>query len=70
MALEVQARVSRLKQEVAQLRIEIDEVKQAKQVAEIVETDYFQELQRKARKLRGQNDQQSEELPASAERIG
>ncbi len=52
MAQEVYAREQRLKQQVQQLRIEIDEVKKAKQVAEITETDYFQQLQLKARGLR------------------
>ena len=52
MAQEVYAREQRLKQQVQQLRIEIDQVKKAKQVAEITETDYFQELQLKARGLR------------------
>jgi CheY-like chemotaxis protein len=52
MAREVYAREQRLKQEVQQLRIEIDEAKTARQVAEITETDYFQDLQRKADQLR------------------
>jgi CheY-like chemotaxis protein len=52
MAREVQAREQRLKQEVQQLRIEIDEAITARQVAEITETDYFQDLQRKADQLR------------------
>jgi methyl-accepting chemotaxis protein len=49
---EVQAREARLHQQVAELRIEVDTAKQARQVAEITETDYFQELQRKAQTLR------------------
>jgi hypothetical protein len=48
----VHAREQRLKQEVQQLRIEIDEARTARQVAEITETDYFQDLQRKADQLR------------------
>jgi CheY-like chemotaxis protein len=52
MAREVYAREQRLKQEVQQLRIEIDEARTARQVAEITETDYFQDLQRKADQLR------------------
>ncbi len=52
MALEVKAREQRLNQQIQQLRIEIDETKKARQVAEITETDYFHELQEKARKLR------------------
>jgi two-component system cell cycle response regulator len=52
MAREVYAREQRLKQQVQQLRIEVDEAKRARQVAEITETDYFQQLQQKARGLR------------------
>jgi DNA-binding response OmpR family regulator len=52
MALEVQAREQRLKQQIQQLRIEIDETKKAQQVAEITETDYFHDLREKARTLR------------------
>lgn len=57
MVREVQAREQRLRQQVQQLKIEIDEVKKARQVAEITETDYFQELQEKARKLRSRERQ-------------
>ena len=53
MAQEVYAREQRLRQQVQELRIEIDEVKKTRQVAEITETDYFQQLQEKARRLRG-----------------
>lgn len=52
MAYEVRAREERLKQEVQQLRIEIDRNKEASKVAEIVETEYFQQLQQRATKLR------------------
>ena len=52
MAREVYAREQRLKQEVQQLRIEIDRARAADQVAEITETDYFRSLQEKARDLR------------------
>ena len=48
----VQEREERLKREVAQLRIEIDEAKRKKSVAEITETEYFQDLARRARELR------------------
>jgi DNA-binding response OmpR family regulator len=54
MALEVQAREQRLKQQIQELRIEIDEVKKAREVAEITETDYFQTLRDKAKALRRQ----------------
>jgi DNA-binding response OmpR family regulator len=52
MTTEVYTREQRLKQQVQQLRVEVDQAKRARQVAEITETDYFQELQQKARELR------------------
>jgi HAMP domain-containing protein len=52
MAREVQLREQRLKQQVLELRIEIDEARKVKEVAEITETEYFQQLQKKARALR------------------
>jgi methyl-accepting chemotaxis protein len=51
MALEVQAREERLKKQVEQLRIEIDEVKKARQVAEITEADYFRDLRQHAAEM-------------------
>jgi DNA repair ATPase RecN len=48
MVREVFAREENLKRQVAELRIEIDEAKKAQQVAEITDTDYFQQLQQKA----------------------
>jgi GAF domain-containing protein len=51
-AQRVREREQRLKNEIQQLRIEIDEVKRQQQVSEIVETDYFQALREKARRLR------------------
>jgi CheY-like chemotaxis protein len=56
MAREVYAREQRLKREVHRLRIEIDERRTARQVAEITESDYFQELQRKVDTLRLRSD--------------
>jgi DNA-binding response OmpR family regulator len=56
MAEEVQAREQRLRQEVQQLRIEIDEARAARQVAEITETDYFRDLEAKVERLRLQRD--------------
>jgi len=52
MAREVYAREQRLKQQVQELRIELDEARQTRQVAEIAETDYFQQLQAQAQDLR------------------
>lgn len=52
MAREVFERERRLKAQVQQLRIEIDETKAARKVAEITDTDYFRDLQEKASRLR------------------
>jgi len=51
-----QAREAALRQEVQALKIEIDETKRQKQVAEITETDYFQELRERARRLRDREE--------------
>ncbi|HEX2089385.1 MAG TPA: response regulator [Actinomycetota bacterium] len=52
MALEVRAREERLRQEVRELRIEIDERRQTEKVAEITGTDYFKDLRDRAQELR------------------
>jgi len=52
MAAQVQKREEELRQQVAQLRIEIDVAKKQRQVDEIVGSDYFQALQAKAKNLR------------------
>jgi HAMP domain-containing protein len=52
MAQEIYSREEKLKQQVRGLRIEIDEVKRQKQVKEIVETDFFQDLTAKVKVLR------------------
>jgi two-component system, cell cycle response regulator len=51
-AREVFERERRLKAQVQQLRIEIDEVRADRRVAEITESDYFRDLQKKASILR------------------
>jgi hypothetical protein len=51
-ALDGYIREERLREEIAKLRIEIDEKKRASQVAEITDTVYFKDLQEKARRLR------------------
>ena len=55
-AIQVRQRESILKQQISELQIEIDEVKKARQVAEITETDYFRELSQKAQRLRKSRD--------------
>jgi CheY-like chemotaxis protein len=52
MARQVYAREQMLRQQVQELRIEIDEVKKARQIAEITETEYFRDLSAKAQRLR------------------
>ncbi len=52
MARRVYAREQSLRQKVQELQIEIDEVKQQRQVAEITETEYFRDLCAKAERLR------------------
>ncbi len=51
-ALDVYRREQSLRQQIEQLRIEVDEAKKARQVAEITETDYFQRLQKRVQDLR------------------
>jgi CRP-like cAMP-binding protein len=52
MVRQVHAREASLKEQVADLRVEIDEIKKARQVAEITETQYFQQLRSKAQRIR------------------
>lgn len=61
MAEEVHAREQRLKREVQQLRIEIDETKRKQQVSEIVETDFFMDLQAKAKDIRRRHQKNPDE---------
>ena len=49
---EAQEREARLKNQIRELRIELDEARQAKQVEEITETDYFKRLHQQALQLR------------------
>ena len=58
MVVAVQVRERKLKQQVQELRIEIDQVKRKRQVNEIVESDFFQDLQDKARKMRAEQNNQ------------
>ena len=52
MANKIKGREEKLKQQVAELKIEIDESKRKKQVAEITESDFFQDLQARAKEMR------------------
>lgn len=55
-ALEAYIREQNLRQQIQQLRIEIDEVKRQQQVSEIIDTDFFQDLQQKARRMRSRSN--------------
>lgn len=48
----VRTREEKLKQQVAELQIMVDESKKARQVEEIVDTDFFRDLQSKANEMR------------------
>ena len=52
MAHQVKVREQKLKQQVVQLNFEIDESKRERQVAAVTGTEYFQQLQQKAQRLR------------------
>jgi len=52
MAGQVRQREQTLRRQVEELRIEIDEVRRAREVAEITETEYFRQLQKKASEAR------------------
>ncbi len=52
MTEQVKQRENKLKQQVQELKIEIDKTKKARQVAEIVQTDNFQNLKQKLKRLR------------------
>jgi hypothetical protein len=56
MAGQVRAREERMQREIKELSVQIDETKRRKQVAEITETDYFRDLQRRANELRGRGE--------------
>ena len=61
MAREVAAREERVHQEIQQLRIEIDEVKHERAVAEITESEFCRELGAQARRLRALSEYPSGE---------
>jgi energy-coupling factor transport system substrate-specific component len=55
MAADVMAREDNLKQQVEELRIEIDESKRQKQVADIIDSDFFRDLRGKAANMRARS---------------
>jgi C4-dicarboxylate-specific signal transduction histidine kinase len=52
MAEEIKNREQNLKSQVKELRVEINETKKERQIAEITGTEYFKELQKKAQRLK------------------
>ena len=56
----VHAREEHLKRQVRELRIEIDQTKKERHVKEIVESDYFKDLQATAREMRRRSREQDE----------
>lgn len=63
MARQVYEREQKLKQQVQELRIEIDQSKKQQQVEEITGTDYFQNLQQKAKNIRRKSHNKTQEEP-------
>jgi hypothetical protein len=59
MVAEVYRREQQLKQQVQTLKIEIDKARKEKEVAEITESEYFQNLQKQAKEMRERNQEQS-----------
>ena len=59
MAARVREREEKLQQEVAQLRIEIDETRRRQEVSQITESDYYVSLKEKLKALREQEDEVS-----------
>lgn len=63
MAAKVVTRERSLLREVRELRIEVDEAKRQQDVSEIVETDFFRELQSKAAQLKRRSDKAGDDGP-------
>jgi GAF domain-containing protein len=59
-AQKVEAREAELQAQIAQLRIEVDEAKRARQVAEVTETEFFTQLQSQARDFRSRRSGRGE----------
>lgn len=67
MAAEVVRREQSLRQEVQQLRIEIDQTKRAKEVEEVTESEYFRELQTRVLELRRRDPRRNARIAAAAD---
>lgn len=65
MTKKIDTRETKLKAEVQQLRIEIDEARVAKQVSEVVETDFFEHLSNRVKEMRSRKENPGGTDPAS-----
>ncbi len=59
-AQKVEAREAELQAQITQLKIEVDEAKRARQVAEVTETEFFTQLQSQAKTLRNRRSGRGE----------
>ncbi len=64
MVNKVYHREQTLRRQVEELKIEIDETKRIRQVAEIVETDFFRDLQVKADRMRSRRGSHESTTPS------
>jgi CRP-like cAMP-binding protein len=69
MAARVQEREEKLQQEVAQLRIEIDETKRKQEVTQITGSKYYKSLKDKLKALREEDEDEVREHPGKAMRL-
>jgi HAMP domain-containing protein len=60
MAIQVYRREATLKETITQLRIEIDEARKSKEVADVVESEYFKEIQQQVRDLKNKKEDEEE----------
>jgi TolA-binding protein len=60
-AEDIKKRETQLQRQIEDLRIEIDEMKRDRQVAEITETEYFQDLRAQAEELKKKRRQKHQE---------
>jgi HAMP domain-containing protein len=70
MISKVYQREQTLRRRVEELQIIVDEQKKAEQVSEIVESEFFQDLQAKAREMRARGRKDEEKKPKSKEKAG
>lgn len=60
-AIQVRQREQELKKQIRELKIEIDQTKMQKDVSQIIESDYFQALQKRASEIRVRSSSRKEE---------